>query len=75
MSPTEDEDYVITVPAVSFQGGSGPGTTQCAEISIVDDELVEEDETISLGLLTSTDRSVVDEATVTIVDSKFLLDK
>lgn len=70
---TVDVDFVILDEAVTFVAESPPGTSLCFTVSIVADDVRENDETIDLLLLS--DDIIVDETsifTITIEEGEYL---
>ena len=67
---TEPDDYSRVVTQITFSAGSGVGSQQCINVSIVNDNVVEMTEQFSLSLAAG-QNSVIgfpDTATVEIID-------
>lgn len=63
--PPADVDYESTICNLTFPIGSGPGTIRSCFIPILDDELMEDDETISIE--GSTDTTVLPFTTTVVI--------
>ena len=70
VSATADVDYMSTDMAFSFPEESVDGDRQCMNITILDDTLVEGDETfnISVSVLTTGLRVTADEPAIIVIE-------
>lgn len=65
LSPSANVDYSSTTCRLIFPSGSGPGAMRSCFIPILDDELMEDDETISIE--GSTDTTVLPFTTTVVI--------
>ena len=66
----EGSDFMNAFPNVTFPSGSSNGTTRCAQITIIDDNVLESDENFTVSFTTSDTNVRVNGVTVvSIIDN------
>ena len=65
-SAVAGSDYESVSSSLMFPAGSINGSTQCINITITDDEVLEADETFTVTLTTTTPRVMVGTAQTTV---------